>query len=115
MKKAVNTRSVFLLVRQLANTSQIHQTHYTTAAVDDVQESYRNAKPFSEIPGPQGLPFIGTLLEYKRGLALYHLSQSRDSMCESDNISCSVTTLMSQTIFNVIFFAGDSLATILVS
>lgn len=28
---------------------------------------YLNAKPFHEIPGPKGLPFLGTLLEYRKG------------------------------------------------
>ena len=29
--------------------------------------SYKEAKPFSEIPGPKGLPYLGTLLHYKYG------------------------------------------------
>lgn len=28
---------------------------------------FRNAKSFSEMPGPKGLPYIGTLLEYRLG------------------------------------------------
>ena len=28
---------------------------------------YIKAKPFSEIPGPKGLPYLGTLFQYTRG------------------------------------------------
>ena len=38
--------------------------------VNDFQrnrQDYARALPFSAIPGPKGLPYIGTLLEYTRG------------------------------------------------
>ena len=38
--------------------------------VNDIQrthQDYAKALPFSAIPGPKGLPYIGTLLEYTRG------------------------------------------------
>ena len=34
---------------------------------NDSKIQYDNAKPFHEIPGPKGMPYIGTMLEYTRG------------------------------------------------
>ncbi|XP_014662612.1 PREDICTED: probable cytochrome P450 CYP44 [Priapulus caudatus] len=34
--------------------------------------SLSDAKPFSEIPGPMGLPYIGTMLDYKLRPSTYH-------------------------------------------
>lgn len=42
----------------------------TVAAVDSDQQvvtDYDNAKPFDEIPGPRGLPYLGTMLQYRKG------------------------------------------------
>ncbi|KAL3853185.1 hypothetical protein ACJMK2_016750 [Sinanodonta woodiana] len=40
----------------------------TAASVDRAESAqYESAKPFSEIPGPKGLPYLGTLLEYRQG------------------------------------------------
>ena len=45
----------------------------STSEVDSVAGGsnlkYQEAKPFSEIPGPRGLPFIGTYLDYRLGKA----------------------------------------------
>ena len=32
-----------------------------------LESEYEKAKPFNEIPGPKGMPFIGTLLQYRKG------------------------------------------------
>ena len=32
-----------------------------------LEAEYEKAKPFNEIPGPKGMPFIGTLLQYRKG------------------------------------------------
>ena len=34
----------------------------------DEDELYARAKPFSSIPGPSGLPYIGTLMQYRIGM-----------------------------------------------
>ena len=41
-----------------------NSTTSTTPTEDHAEMA--NAKPMDEIPGPKGLPFIGTLLEYAR-------------------------------------------------
>ncbi|KAL4226163.1 hypothetical protein ACF0H5_014149 [Mactra antiquata] len=33
----------------------------------DFMTEYEQAKPFNEIPGPNGLPYIGTMLKYRKG------------------------------------------------
>ncbi|XP_060083014.1 probable cytochrome P450 CYP44 [Ylistrum balloti] len=38
-----------------------HQSNFEGS---DVEEAYVKAKPFKEIPGPSGLPVIGTLMQY---------------------------------------------------
>lgn len=42
------------------------RTSTTTANLAENHAEIANAKPMSEMPGPKGLPFIGTLLEYAR-------------------------------------------------
>lgn len=40
------------------------------ASVDPDQHvvtDYDKAKPFDEIPGPRGLPYLGTMLQYRKG------------------------------------------------
>ncbi|KAK7503358.1 hypothetical protein BaRGS_00005279 [Batillaria attramentaria] len=49
--------------RSLRTTSVILRSSVTSETSDVTQ----NAKPFSEIPGPKGLPYFGTLLMYKSG------------------------------------------------
>jgi hypothetical protein len=44
---------------------------FRSTFVTDVDENYKNAKPFNEIPGPKGLPYFGTLLQFKRGTYYY--------------------------------------------
>ena len=39
----------------------------STDGVQGADQDYENARPFGEIPGPRGLPYLGTLLEYTRG------------------------------------------------
>ncbi len=61
--------------RQFAGLLRNWTSHYRlpvrpavqNAFVTDIDENYRNAKPFNEIPGPKGLPYIGTLMQFKRG------------------------------------------------
>jgi len=33
-----------------------------------VSSEYDKARPFSQIPGPKSLPFIGTMLQYRKGI-----------------------------------------------
>ena len=34
---------------------------------DPTKEEWRNAKPYSAVPGPTGLPYVGRLYHYKLG------------------------------------------------
>lgn len=42
-----------------------------TAEIDDSKERIASAKPFSEVPGPKGLPIIGTLLTLLKNNGYY--------------------------------------------
>ena len=49
----------------------------TVAAVDGAQQvltDYDKAKPFHEIPGPRGLPYLGTMLQYRKGTCTFKLN-----------------------------------------
>ena len=43
--------------------------HGSTMAVGKIEymRGYEDARPFSEIPGPTGLPYLGTILQYRKG------------------------------------------------
>ena len=45
----------------------------------ELEEDVNNARPFSEIPGPKGLPYIGTTYEYRRGMAYYEIVSAVDA------------------------------------
>ncbi|VDH98564.1 cytochrome P450, family 49, subfamily A [Mytilus galloprovincialis] len=50
--------------------NQSYRYRYRSTFVVEKYENvtgYEEAKPFEEIPGPKGLPFIGTLLQYRKG------------------------------------------------
>lgn len=38
-----------------------------SAHAEGVVSEYDQAKPFNDIPGPAGLPYIGTMLLYRNG------------------------------------------------
>ena len=40
---------------------------YIYSKTDESELSYIEARPFEEIPGPTGLPYLGTLLQYRIG------------------------------------------------
>ena len=58
-------------VRPIVRCSFIqHCCRSMVASVDvdqQVVKDYDQAKPFDEIPGPSGLPYIGTMLQYRKG------------------------------------------------
>lgn len=57
-------------VTQLAKSDTIFCTAArtsTTAASLNIDDDYDKCKPFSNIPGPTGLPYFGTLFYYKAG------------------------------------------------
>lgn len=56
-KKIVYPNAVNSIARRIA----LRSTATITAEIDNDKEKIANAKPFSEIPGPKGLPIIGTL------------------------------------------------------
>lgn len=41
------------------------QSHETKS-----NSSTQNVKPFKDIPGPKGLPYLGTILQYRKGTQL---------------------------------------------
>ena len=42
-------------------------TASTAESAGFVRTEYDKAKPFDEIPGPKGPPYIGTMLKYRKG------------------------------------------------
>ncbi|XP_052267065.1 probable cytochrome P450 CYP44 isoform X2 [Dreissena polymorpha] len=58
----------------------------TTTALCNVQMlsvEYEKAKPFSEIPGPKGLPYLGTLLKYRKGpLNKYNIERYQEAVLD---------------------------------
>jgi len=71
--------SVQLKLRSLARLQcQCMSTTARSPHVEDVLTEYDQARPFSEIPGPKGLPYIGTMLLYRNGMtrALHRLDKN---------------------------------------
>ena len=66
-------------------TSSTLATQGLQAQFDDTP--YKNAKPFQEIPGPKGLPFLGTLFQYTRGK---RVSDSCDLVNKLHNVMLTV-------------------------
>ena len=58
-------------IRPIIRSSSVqHCCRLTVASVDVDQQvvtDYDKAKPFDEIPGPSGLPYLGTMLQYRKG------------------------------------------------
>ena len=62
-------------IRPIVRCSSIQRCHCYRSTVasteSDVDQQvvtdYDKAKPFDEIPGPSGLPYIGTMLQYRKG------------------------------------------------
>lgn len=56
---------------------KFHSQQMCTAAssqyMDSVLQEYKQAKPFSDIPGPPGLPYIGTMLLYRKGQIFFRI------------------------------------------
>ena len=50
-----------IAINTVARRVALRSTATVAAEIDDEKVSLANAKPFSEIPGPKGLPIIGTL------------------------------------------------------
>jgi len=78
MLMMIGRRSVGLLPLQIEVGHRVSTKGWISgggggATVSDAELDYSRAKPFSEIPGPRGLPYVGTLLQFKRG-TLDHLS-----------------------------------------
>ena len=74
------------LLKQLYCNSHLVRQSSTVATAQSSSHvtEYEHAKPFDEIPGPRGLPYIGTMLHYRKGnpletvLSFYHLSYNPD-------------------------------------
>jgi len=88
-------------VAQLTKPCATYSTVRTvTTASLDASDHYDKAKPFSSIPGPSGLPYIGTLLYYKAGKPFQsaHVviwsdiitARRKRSQCVSNNSSVSI-------------------------
>ena len=64
-------RPVLVVVRRPCLAPRVRYSTASATVDSNVRSppdtNYQNAKPFSEIPGPKGLPLIGTLLQYRRG------------------------------------------------
>lgn len=58
-------------IRPVARSCSVQRCHRSTVAAADsdqqVVTDYDRAKPFDEIPGPPGLPYLGTMLQYRKG------------------------------------------------
>jgi hypothetical protein len=57
--KSVNLLKLQKVWRSTAST--------TVESAGCLRTEYDKAKPFDDIPGPKGLPYIGTMLKYRRG------------------------------------------------
>lgn len=54
--------------------------------------STQNVKPFKDIPGPKGLPYLGTILQYRKGI---QMDQTKQNSWLFFNWKCLILRLMS--------------------
>lgn len=64
-----NMRPISVAMTTRSSLSSSRQPNSTLAATEDekLKTEYERAKPFAEIPGPKGLPYFGTLHQYRLG------------------------------------------------
>ena len=77
VKKSQTLNQLFKVHTQ-GNQKQAISLHKIDDCVFENRE-YDDAKPFSEIPGPKGLPFIGTYFHYRLGM---HYNLLFNEMCK---------------------------------
>ena len=57
--------------RPVVRSCCLRRCHMTAPATGDTDQptvtDYDKAKPFDQIPGPRGLPLLGTMLQYRKG------------------------------------------------
>ncbi|XP_053376953.1 probable cytochrome P450 CYP44 [Mercenaria mercenaria] len=75
--KKIKAVPVFRLQRVWQSTAA------TVEGSSSVVTEYDKAKPFDEIPGPKGLPYIGTMLKYRKGpFGKYNIDRYQESVVD---------------------------------
>ena len=74
-------------IRPIFRSGSVQRCCRSTVASVDVDQhvvtDYDKAKPFDEIPGPSGLPYLGTMLQYRKGkwLSYDNTKKATDTEC----------------------------------